>query len=166
MEARWRRPRWRKDPLWVLLVWMLKNLLLFMFSVVQKPAERDQCAEGGDLCDEEDGIWKEKATAEGDWNSYSDKKRYWGEKSLKSTPYSREAHNYISKMCPKLKLCKARSKNTLWTCVFRSSTDALRPSSGVCTSSWAGLRMHTGTDKELSTQNCAPPFYWNNNAKC
>lgn len=67
----------------------VKNLLLFMFSVVQKPAERDQCAEGGDLCDEEDGIWKEKATAEGDWNSYSDKKRYWGEKSLKSTPCSR-----------------------------------------------------------------------------
>lgn len=33
-----------------------KNLLLFMFSVVQKPAERDQCAEGGDLCDEKDDI--------------------------------------------------------------------------------------------------------------
>lgn len=33
-----------------------KNILLFMFSVVQKPAERDQCAKGGDLCDEEDGI--------------------------------------------------------------------------------------------------------------
>lgn len=34
----------------------VKDRLLFMFSVVQKPAERDQCAEGGDLCDEEDGI--------------------------------------------------------------------------------------------------------------
>lgn len=38
MEARWRRPRWRKDPLWVLLAWMLKIYcyLCFLFKNLQR----------------------------------------------------------------------------------------------------------------------------------
>lgn len=163
MEARWRRPRWRKDPLWVLLAWMLKIYcyLCFLFKNLQREINALKVE-----------ISAMKKTA-------SEKRK----QLLKET----ETHTQIKKdtevrkasnlhptpeqliiIFPKCVQNYARlgAKTLFGACVFRSSTDALRPSSGACTSSWAGLRMHTGTDKELSTHNCAPPFYWNNDAKC